>query len=222
MASEKLALFGKTKAMEAEIDEFFDTVSQGGILFEETLRHYMTQGDDDVFAQRQQQISEIESNGDNLVKSIVRVLYTEMLIPESRADVLSLLQDIDHILDDFEQVCFAVDVEQPDLSDISPRLVNSFQDLISIVVSAVENLIRAARAFFRDINSVRDHLHKVNFLEAEADKLAMYLKRSLFESDLSLERKMHLRYFVDLVDSIADEAEDVADWLAIYTIKRSL
>jgi predicted phosphate transport protein (TIGR00153 family) len=222
MASEKLALFGKTKAMEAEIDEFFDTVSQGGILFEETLSHFMVQGADDVFAQRQQQISEIESNGDNLVKSVVRALYTEMLIPESRADVLSLLQDIDHILDDFEKVCFAVDVERPDLSDISPRLINSFQDLVSVVVKAVETLIRAARAFFRDINSVRDHLHKVNFLEAEADKLAMYLKRQLFESSLPLERKIHLRDFVDLVDAIADEAEDVADWLAIYTIKRSL
>lgn len=128
MASEKLALFGKTKAMEAEIDEFFDTVSQGGILFEETLRHFMVQGADDVFSQRQQQISEIESNGDNLVKSVVRALYTEMLIPESRADVLSLLQDIDHILDDFEMVCFAVDVERPDLSEISPRLIATFQD----------------------------------------------------------------------------------------------
>jgi predicted phosphate transport protein (TIGR00153 family) len=222
MASEKLALFGKTKAMEAEIDEFFDTVSQGGILFEETLSHFMVQGADDVFAQRQQQISEIESNGDNLVKSIVRALYTEMLIPESRADVLSLLQDIDHILDDFKKVCFAVDVERPDLSDLYPQLINSFQDLVSVVVRAVETLIQAARAFFRDINSVRDHLHKVNFLEAEADKLAMYLKRQIFESSLPLERKMHLRDFVDLVDAIADEAEDVADWLAIYTIKRSL
>lgn len=222
MASEKLALFGKTKAMEAEIDEFFDTVSQGGILFEETLRHFMVQGADDVFAQRQQQISEIESNGDNLVKSVVRALYTEMLIPESRADVLSLLQDIDHILDDFEMVCFAVDVERPDLSEISPRLIATFQDLISVAVKAVETLIRAARAFFRDINSVRDHLHKVNFLEAEADKLAMFLKRQLFESNLPLDRKMHLRDFVDLVDAIADEAEDVADELAIYTIKRSL
>jgi predicted phosphate transport protein (TIGR00153 family) len=222
MASEKLALFGKTKAMEAEIDEFFDTVSQGGILFEETLSHFMVQGADDVFTQRQQQISEIESNGDNLVKSVVRALYTEMLIPESRADVLSLLQDIDHILDDFKKVCFAVDVERPDLSDLYPQLINSFQDLVSVVVRAVETLIQAARAFFRDINSVRDHLHKVNFLEAEADKLAMYLKRQIFESSLPLERKMHLRDFVDLVDAIADEAEDVADWLAIYTIKRSL
>ena len=222
MASEKLALFGKTKAMEVEIDEFFDTVSQGGIVFEETLRHSMTVGYDDVFAQRQKQISEIESKGDDMVKSVVRALYTEMLIPESRADVLSLLQDIDHILDDFKQVCFAVDVERPDLSEISPRLINSFQELVSVVVHAVECLILAARAFFRDINSVRDHLHKVNFHEGEADKLAVYLKRQLFESSLPLDRKIHLRHFVDLVDGIADEAEDVADWLAIYTIKRSL
>ena len=33
MAAMKLALFGKSKILEAQIDEFLDTVSQGGMLF---------------------------------------------------------------------------------------------------------------------------------------------------------------------------------------------
>ena len=80
----------------------------------------------------------------------------------------------------------------------------------------------ASRSFFRDIHAVRDHMHKVNFYESEADKIAIYLKREIFSSDFPLDRKMQLRHFVDLVDNIADEAEDATDWLAIYTIKRSL
>ena len=97
MAANKIALFGKTRRLESEIDDFLDTVSQGGILFEETLRHYIDKGPDEFFEQRQQQISDIESNGDRLVKGIVRSLYSEMLIPESRGDVLSLLQDMDYL-----------------------------------------------------------------------------------------------------------------------------
>lgn len=218
----KLALFAKNKSLEAEIDEFLDTVSQGGMLFEETMDHYIAHGSDSIFADRQAQIGEVESNGDRLVKGIVRSLYSEKLIPESRADVLSLLQDMDHLLDLYEQACFTVDVERPHVGDIVDELKIAFVELVRIVVQAVETLVLAARAFFRDINAVRDHLHKVNFYEGEADKLAIYLKREIFRSDFPLDRKMHLRHFVDLVDNIADEAEDAADWLAIYTIKRTL
>ena len=218
----KLALFAKNKSLEAEIDEFLDTVSQGGMLFEETLDHYIAHGADSIFADRQAQIGEVESNGDRLVKGIVRSLYSEKLIPESRADVLSLLQDMDHLLDLYEQACFTVDVERPFIGDVVDELKTAFIELVRIVVQAVETLVLAARAFFRDIHAVRDHLHKVNFYEGEADKVAIYLKREIFRSDFPLDRKMHLRHFVDLVDNIADEAEDAADWLAIYTIKRTL
>jgi predicted phosphate transport protein (TIGR00153 family) len=222
MAANKIALFGKTRRLESEIDDFLDTVSQGGILFEETLRHYIDKGPDEFFEQRQQQISDIESNGDRLVKGIVRSLYSEMLIPESRGDVLSLLQDMDYLLDQFEKICFCIDVERPEVGDVSADLRKSFQDLAHVAVAAVEDLIRSVRAFFRDFNAVRDHLHKVHLLEEEADRLSLYLKRELFRSEFPLSRKLHLRQFIDMVDGIADEAEDVADRLAIYTIKRSL
>ena len=86
---------------------------------------------------------------------------------------------------------------------------------------AVETLVMAARAYLRDINAVRDHIHKVMMYESEADKLTLSLKTHIFRGDLALDQKAHLRHFVDKVEQIADEAEDVADWLAIYTIKRA-
>jgi hypothetical protein len=222
MASVKLSLFNKNKTLEAQIDEFLDTVSQGGILFEETMRHFTRNGVDELYTQRLQQISDIESTGDRLVKAIVTELYSEMLIPESRADVLSLLQDIDCLLDQYKQTCYAVDIECVRIDDLPQDSSRSFSELVAVVVQSVEVLIAAARAFFRDINAVRDSQHKVGFLEGEADKVADQLKRDIFRSDLALDRKMHLRYFIDMVDSIADEAEETADWLAIYTIKRAL
>jgi uncharacterized protein Yka (UPF0111/DUF47 family) len=62
----------------------------------------------------------------------------------------------------------------------------------------------------------------VIFYETQADKLSTKLQRAIFESELSLERKMHLRYFVERIDDLANSAEDVADTLAIYAIKRRI
>ena len=90
----------------------------------------------------------------------------------------------------------------------------------AIICSAF--VILGARAFFRNIAAVRDHLGKVSFHEEECDQCATRLKRDIFGSALGLDRKMHLRYFVDKIDNLADEAEDVGDWLAIYSIKRAL
>ena len=60
------------------------------------------------------------------------------------------------------------------------------------------------------------------FFESEADKISTKLQRGIFASDLPLERKIHLRYFVERIDDVANKAEDVADTLQIYTIKRKI
>ena len=44
--------------------------------------------------------------------------------------------------------------------------------------------------------------------------------KKIFESKIKLVEKLHLRDFVNGIDGIADHAEDVADRLSIYAIKR--
>ena len=63
--------------------------------------------------------------------------------------------------------------------------------------------------------------HKVLLFEKEADKVSGKLKREIFESDLELSHKMQLRDFVEHIDKVANWAEDVADRLEVYAIKRT-
>ena len=154
-----------------------------------------------------------------LRRAIEGQLYTDMLIPDSRGDVLSLLEDINYLLGLAEDIFLAITVENPQIGD---EYREEFRLLTSTSVKSIEEIGTLRAAFFRNITAVRDHLGKVSFHEEEADQIAVRLKRRIFSSDLKLENKMHLRYFVDKLDRLADEAEDVGDWLAIYTIKRSL
>ena len=80
----------------------------------------------------------------------------------------------------------------------------------------------ATRAFFRNIDAVRDHTHKVIFLESETDKICTKLKRAVWASDLPKVEKIHIRYFVNKIDDMANEAEDIADHLNITAIKRKI
>ena len=217
--SRKTALFGRTRALERQIEEFLDSVSEAGLLFLRALKIYMSDGVSEEFDETLRDVAETESRADELRRSVEAQLYEQTLIPDLRADVLSLLEHMDRLTGIFQNNCYRFSIEKPEIPEHFKR------DFISLGETAVicsDSLVMAARAFFRNIEAVRDHNHKVIFYETEADKICTKLKTAIFDSDLPLERKLHLRYFTERVDEAANAAEDVADELAIFTIKRSL
>jgi len=142
------------------------------------------------------------------------------LIPESRGDVLDLLESLDALLDRFKGALYRFDIE---CIEIDPKFHDDFKELVRNVVNASEALVQSSRSFFKDISSIANHMHKVSFWETEADKVSTLLQKRIFRQDeMRLSQKMQLRDFVRHVDKIADRAEDVADDLSIFVIKRSL
>ena len=218
----RLTLFGKSKAIETEIDDFLNQLSDAGLLFEQVVGRYVEHGADDDFKMRVARLVAQEKSANETASRIGRELYTEMLIPDLRADVLSLIQDLDYLIDSYSGVATAFEIEKPDISLAPEGTSEIYRELVANTVKCVEATIQAARAFFKSIEAVDDHVHKVSFFENEVDDLTVRLKRAIFDSDLALEQKLHFRYFVDALDELADDAEDAAEWIAIYTIKRSL
>ena len=104
---------------------------------------------------------------------------------------------------------------------ISKEFHQDLIELSSTVVNCVEALCLTVRSF-RNIGTVRDNGHKGYFYERESDMQFSSLARKIFDSDLPLDQKMHLRYFVEKIDRICDQTEDIADEIQIYAIKRSI
>ena len=212
-------LFRRTKELENELDDFLNKISEGGLAFRFGVQIYMNHGPTEEFEEKLYHVNSLENTADTLRRSIETKLYSQTLIPESRGDVLGLLETLDSVLNLMEGALWGFSIETPDVSEEFRR---DFIELTDRVVLSVDELVKGARAFFRNIEAVADHNHKVMFYEKEADKLSTKLKRAIFGSKLPLPNKVHLRSFVESVDNIADQAEDVADRLAIYTIKRTV
>ncbi len=214
-----MALFRRTKGLEDEIDDFLDKLSESGMVFEHAVKLYLSDGNTEAFNEKLLHVNELESTADRLRRSVETQLYAETLIPESRGDVLGLLENLDSVLNLFEGALWSFSIETP---EIPPDYHADYAALTEMAVLAVESLVLASRAFFRNIAAVSDHMHKVMFYEKEADKVSTKLKREIFASDLPLSRKVHLRDFVEHIDNLADRAEDVADRLTIAAIKRTV
>ena len=215
--TKSISLFRRSRALESEIGEFLDKLAESSPMFKAAIKIYLSDGYTPKFEQKLQDVNKMESAADNLRRAIETKLYVQTLIPESRGDVLGLIENLDQLLNRFEGTLWAFAIEKPDI----PEEFNAdFETLTDIVVQAVEALVLTSRAFYGNIDEVGDHNHKVRFFEREADKVSMKLKKAIFGSDLDLSRKRHLRNFVDHIDNVANWAEDIAERLAIYSIKR--
>ncbi len=213
------SIFGQTKQLEREIDQFVDILSEVGLVFKTIIPLYLTNGATDKFDEMVEQVREMESKADKITKEVERTLYEETLIPDARSDVLRLLEHMDEIIGMYQGNCYHFSIQKP---DFPKEFHEDLNNLTETVVNCVESLCLTVRSFFRDIKSVRDNAHKVTFYEKESDKQFSTLARKIFDTDLSLDKKMHLRYFVEKIDRICDLAEDIADEVQIYAIKRAI
>lgn len=211
-------LFSRTKMMEAQFDTFMDRVIEASLIFERAFRGYLKEGYTQSFAEAVEEISDLADRNDELKKEIETRLYEQTLIPDLRGDVLSLIEGLDDLLHLYHSNCMRFSVEKPDIPSAYNR---DLKALAKSCTACVDSLIMASRAFFTNFEAVRDHSVKVYFFRAEAFKINTRLKTKVFDSDLGLAEKNHMRYFFDRVEKSAPLAENVAGNLAIYALKRS-
>ena len=93
----KFALFSRTRALEAEIEEFLQKLSESALTYRTAISAYLRDGATVEFENMVRQLDDFESRDDALRRSIEAQLYQQTLIPESRGDVLGLLETLDQV-----------------------------------------------------------------------------------------------------------------------------
>lgn len=214
-------LFGsRVRSLESKIDRYVSLVEQSTLQLEDAIKKYLDNRQE-LFEQKCLEIDDTERVADDLRRGIKYRLYSEMLIPDSRGDVLGLLETLDEVTDKAKDVAVHFSIEQP---EVYPFLRLDFEELVETSTKAVNEVCAAVRAFFRDFYRVNEHVEKVHFWEHQADEIEERLKRKAFASEeiVKFSKKVHMRYFAERISQIADEAEGVADRLAVYAIKRKI
>ncbi|MBV6512419.1 MAG: hypothetical protein FMNOHCHN_01916 [Ignavibacteriaceae bacterium] len=198
------------------MDEYLDLVIKGGLIFKLGIKCYMD-GQIEEFEHHLRDLRKMEDRADDLRRNIEIKLYTRTLIPEARGDVLGLLESCDKVLNITTETLLEFSVEIP---EILPELKQDFLYISDNSISCLENTVSGIRAYFKNIDAVRDYVTKVQFYKKETNKIAERIKRMVFRSDLELSRKIHIRYFTFHVERIAEQSEDVCDRLSIAIVKR--
>jgi predicted phosphate transport protein (TIGR00153 family) len=213
-----IKIFGRTRKLINEIDEFLNILSETSLIFREGIGAYLDQGPSEQFLDRLKQVADGERRADELRRNIQRDMYAETLMPDARGDILGLLESLDGIINQLGETLWNLASEKPVIPE---DLRETYRELLDPTVAATEALVLASRAFFRNVGAIGDHLHKVHFYESEADVIIGRLKDRTFASDRPLADKLQLKAITESLAAVSDLSEDTADQLTIYAIKRA-
>jgi uncharacterized protein len=206
-----------TRNLILKIDEFFDDIDLGLLVFREGIKAYLEK-DTDAFLRHLQKVDWLENNADRLQREIENEMITHSILPQHRQEVSTLIDELDEIIDALKSSLNEINIELPDI----PSALN--KNLISLAetsINAAEELVPAARAYFKAPYTVREKLLKVYYFESETDKLSLMTKKIIFQDmkDLDLAHKAHLRYIIHHIENVSDLAQKAADLLSGMAIK---
>jgi predicted phosphate transport protein (TIGR00153 family) len=216
-----MSLFTRTtRELTVRIDEFFDTIEIGILIFKEGVKAYV-RNDQTTFRSHLEKIDDLEGKADNLQRTIENDMIVHSILPHQRSEIVKLLWQMDEIIDTAKGSLNEFYIEIP---RIPTSLTEDFISLAEVSSNAAEELMPAARAFFREPHLVREQLIKVYFFERETDKAAFKLKKKVFHdmNELSLAEKAHIRYITHHIENISDAAQEAADLLASMAMRQML
>jgi len=213
-----MAVFKRTtKNLIIRIDEFIDNIDLGLLVFREAMKAYLEK-DFDSFERHLKKVDILENSADRLQREIENDMITHSVLPQHRDEVVKLIDVLDEIVDSVKSSLNEIDIERP---EIPVSLSKNLLSLAETSSNTAEELVPAARAYFRAPYSVREKLLRVYYFESETDKMALGIKKTIFRelNDIDLAHKNQLRYMINHIENISDLAQKAADMLSGMAIK---
>lgn len=216
-----MALFWKKQeSIEAMMKSYFESSDSCFELFEKGMDIFFANGQCETFDAAVGRIHEAESAADDLRRDIELTLYGKALLPESRGDILGLLESFDRLPNRAETVSYTLRCQR---MQIPENLAKGFQELLKVNLQAyyllrktIEDLLHNPRVTLRSAQEVEKK-------ESASDHLERALITQIF-SDEALDNgtRILLRDLVLVIGSISDRAEETSDRISIIAIKRQI
>ncbi len=212
-------LFRKQARIEQGFEQFLGCIQRCIEIFDTAMLSYLEHGSGESFEKSRELVERAESSADEIRKDIERILYKHELLPDSRGDLLTLLELCDHVANRIESVIRGMSMRQVKIPEV---LHQPIKDMMVPSQSAVDTLMTAVRLLFVEPDKVRLAVDDVERLESECDQIQHATIRAIYKMDIDLAQQIQLERLINDLGTIADRAEDAAHSLEIIAIKRSL
>jgi len=210
-------LWKKEKKVHRLMEDYMDEALVCVNLFQDCLFALFEDSTSEKAEKLVQKVDAAESRADELRNKIEFKLYRKVLMPESRGDILGLVEAVDRIPNWAEEVVYDIYLQRV---QFPKTLIKKFRRITEMNVECVHLLHKAVGALFTDIDAVFDLTKKVDQKESEIDTLEHQLIRDVFDIEERLSYQNLLHRIVRQICDISDKTENAGDRLTIIAIKK--
>jgi predicted phosphate transport protein (TIGR00153 family) len=210
--------FKKQQAVLEKIKAYLEEVDLCGSRFRECVAALLNQLDDPENEGRVDLVHQAESKADDIRRQIEFELYDRALIPESRGDVLGLLETLDTIPGMFQSLCEQIFLQR---IVVPEAFRERFLKLFDVNLKSYQLVREAVLCMFYGTD-IRQLSIQIDSVESESDRIERRLIRDIFASDCDKADKILLKEIVVNTGDISDNGESVKDRLVLAVVKRKI
>lgn len=210
-------LFKKENRVEVLIFEYMDTLKLTQESFLDAINACVEDQQCENFDFLITQTHKHESRADDIRDEINNLLYSKALIPDSRGDIMRLLESIDMIPHFFERVLFIMQTQKLRIPDF---IALDVKDLIRISLECCDLLFKQLTLHLKQKLGIRVLLGTIDTNESHCDHIERRIITKIFDSDLDPCIKLQLKELIVTMGEISDQADRVSKRINILSIKR--
>ena len=209
----------REQEIEALMDRYLAEVRNCLDLFHQCL---LTMYEDSAGAQAKtlvEQVDQAESRADEYRRKIESALYEKALMPDSRGDLMELVEMVDRIPNLAEELAYDIHLQRVTFpAEALPQL----RQLAEMNARCVHLLQAEISALFTDLNAVQQLAKDVGNLEREIDQLEHQTIAAVFDLPGELAHKNLMHRTIRGICNISDKTENVSDRVVILAAKRRI
>ena len=214
-------LFGKLLPREGNFFELFDQhgdyIAQGARAFIAMIQNYA----DPVLREKYaNEVGSAERQADRITAEVNRLLHKTFITPIDREqihglinamdDVLDLLQDASETMSLYDVHTMTEDILR--LGDLSAKCCERVQHAVSLLPKLSEHATAD--------NAIKT-CEEIDRLESDADRVMRSAMSRLFREESDVRELIKLRAIYELLESISDRCEDVANLIEGVVLENS-
>jgi len=209
----------KQKKIESGLAEYRQKILLCLSIFEESFKEYVHRGDRAQLQANFLKIRRAESNADDIRREIEVMMYSKALFPESRGDILELLEAMDRVPNQMESIVGMLFNQH---INIPQTYRQKLVELVGICHKCVDVMLEGSAKLFSDFTNATVAVGRIDELESEAARVEGMITEQIFSSDLNGFEKILLRDLVEQIATVSDRAENVGDKIRLIVTKRNV
>ena len=214
-------LFSKLLPKEGNFFELFnqhaDRIVEAAVAFERLVDNY---ADVPARARHNQEVDDAERAADRVTAEVNRLIHTTFITPIDREQIHSLINQMDDVADLLQD-----SAETMALYDVH-HMTEEITRLTSLSVKCCERLQAAVKLLSRlaDPGTAEAALktcEEIDRLESDADRVMRSAMSRLFRHEPDVRELIKLKAIYELLESITDRCEDVANQIEGIVLENS-